>query len=453
MTAAHEDRAPAHLTRRLSVLPAAVGLLGIVWALIGAWAAGLGDGARGGVLTVGVAALVLATVVSGSTTGLYAGLALLIVGALAGGDGELDRGELIALVLAVIVVNETVRFSLDARRPARLGPGLVGRYLARTVAVAAASTALVVGLWVLADRQPDGPGWVPIGLAAAGLPPLALWAAQRADRRGGPRAGSAAPAHSPRPAPRLVLAVLVTAAVLALAVIGARARSGIESGGTSPTETVTTTTTVTVPVAEVEPIGPAEFRRGLTILFLIAATLVVGALYLALRRPEAVFDLDDLDYDNDEHSFGLAPPGRAEAASTVEVDDDDLARLLADLRLDIEAEADPGRAVRFAYANVERRLAELDLTRRPEDTEREFLARALAQFEEGAALTELTRLFERARFGTDPVDEGMRGRALAAIADLEASLSSRPAPARATGDPTTPGPASDPGPDVGEDGS
>ncbi len=192
--------------------------------------------------------------------------------------------------------------------------------------------------------------------------------------------------------------------------------------------TMTTTTTTTPPVQDRSGLDrPAEFRRGLTLVFLIGATLILGAIYLALRRPEAVFELDDLDYDEDDNSFGFAPPGRADTESTVDVDEDDLARLLADLRLDIEAETDPGRAVRFAYANVERRLAELDLPRKPEETEREFLERALAAVDDGGALTRLTELFERARFGTGGGDEPMRQRAIEAIGELERVL--RPAAA------------------------
>lgn len=414
MTSTVDDRRTVQLTRRLSVLPAAVGLLGVIWALVGAWAGGVTDGGSGGVIAVAVAALVGATVISGSGAGLYAGLGLLAVATLGGGDGRLERRELLALGLALVVVHETVRFSLDARRPARLGPGLVGGFLARTAAVAAA----VAGATLLLDRLTEAPVehplWIPIGLAAAGVPVLAL--AVSARHRD---------ARMPRTGLRVSLAVAGTFAVLALAVLGATARSTIDTSVDRTDTPTAAPTTTTLPAADgrAGPDQPAEFRRGLTLVFLIAATLILGAVYLALRRPEAVFELDDLDYDEDDTSFGLAPPGRADTESTVDVDDHDLARLLADLRLDIETEADPGRAVRFAYANVERRLADLDLPRRPEETEREFLERALAAVDEdGGALTQLTELFERARFGTGGADEPMRQRALYAIGELERVL-------------------------------
>ena len=410
MTAAHEERSPSHVTRRLSVLPAVVGLLGVVWAVVGALAAGVGDGSQGGPLVTVIGALVLATVVSGSSAGLYAGLAVLVVAGLVAGDAGPERSGLLAIAIAVVVIHETVRFSLDARRPARLGPDLVASFLVRTLAVAATVAVLVVALDALAGGQPGHPAWIPIGLAVTGVPVLALAAAERLGRR-----------SIDRPLARLAAALLVTVVVLGLAVLGARARSGIESSGPTDTDPVTTTTTTVVPAAAVDG-QPAEFRRGLTLMFLIGATLIFGALYFALRRPEALFQLDDLEQDLDDHRFGLAPPGRADARSTVEVEDDDLARLLAGLRLDIDAETDPARAVRFAYANVERRLAALDLPREPAETEREYLTRAMARIDGGRPLAELTALFERARFGTAPVDESLRRQARTAIADLEGAL-------------------------------
>ena len=107
----------------------------------------------------------------------------------------------------------------------------------------------------------------------------------------------------------------------------------------------------------------------------------------------------------------------------MEVGGEDLARLLADLRFDIEAEPDPGRAIRYAYANIERRLSALHPPRSRTETEREYLERTLARVgSAGPAMTELTELFERARFATAPADEPMRERALGAIAQLETAL-------------------------------
>ncbi|MEL6982657.1 MAG: DUF4129 domain-containing protein [Actinomycetota bacterium] len=434
-------------SRRLSVLPAAVGLLGVVWALVGAWAAGVTDGNGGGIIAVAVAGLVGATVLSGSGAGLYAGLALLAVASLAGGDDVLDVQELLALGLALVVIHETVRFSLDARRPARLGPGLVGGYLARTVAVGALVALTIVLLDRLSGTSVESPGWIPVGLAAAALPVLTLAAAARLPDGGWPGAGQVAGLRIATIA-RLAVTVGFTVAVLAVVVLAATARSTIDTSIDRGDEAAVTTTTTTVPpVSSADGAGePAEFRRGMTLLFLIGATLLFGAVYLALRRPEAVFELDDLDYDEDDTGVGFAPPGRADTESTVDVDDDELARLLAELRLDIEAQADPGRAVRFAYANVERRLAELDLPKQADETEREFLARALATLDDGTALTDLTKLFEQARFGTDAADESMRRKALSAINDLERALAapdSTPDPGPAAANEPGPAPSGD----------
>ncbi|MGI9597738.1 MAG: DUF4129 domain-containing protein [Acidimicrobiales bacterium] len=409
-----EEVSRSRIARRLSILPATVGLIGIGLIPLGASAVGMTDAPRGWTVTAVSVSLVLATVMSGASFGLYLGLATLAVAGLAVG-GPPTLPEMTALLLSLFVIHETVRFSLDARRPTRFGPGLISGYIIRSVV--AGGLLVVVGAvtWQLTEREPPPPVWIPIAIAVAGLPLFARHGADLLDRI----------EAFDRPALRAASAATATTAVLAVVVIGAQARTGIESTAAPPATTPTTpTTTRSTTVPELVQTDPATLQRVLTLVAVIIVVLVFGVLYLALRRPEALFELDELDADDEDTSFGIALPGQAEQDDEIiEVDDQDLASLLQDLQLEISLERDPGRAIRFGYANIERSLGELELTRDEAETEREFLARALPTLgSAGSSMSSSTDLFERARFGHEQIDESMRQTALTAVGDLLAEV-------------------------------
>ena len=397
------------IARRLSILPATVGFLGIVILVVGSSAAGVVSESRGWSWSLLAGAFVLATVVSGSAAGMYLGLVVLGVGAFVG-DETVTLAELTALALTMLVVHETVRFSLDARRPSRFGPGLVGGYIARTVGIAVLVVLTLAAAWPIATAEPRPTVWIPIGIAVAGLPLFALFgsdALQRFDRLSGPR-------------PRAVIGVVFSTAVILLVVLAAQARTSIDSGPVgSPSSTAAAPPPTTIPliIADTDPVSIQRFAIFTAVM---AAVLIVGVLYLALRRPEAAFELDDIDPGIEDVSFGIAIPGTVDREEeAIEVDDQDLAQLLRDIQLDIETEKDPGRAIRYGYATIERRLTDLTFTKEDSETEREFLTRVLPQLgDSGEAMTVLTRLFEQARFGKEAVDENMRRRALDAIGNL-----------------------------------
>lgn len=410
-----DDASRSRVAKRLSVLPAIVGAAGVAVLPIGALATGIGDGERGWLFVWVAVALVGGTVVTGASSGLYGGLAVLI-GAGLTVAGDPSRTEVFALAVTAFVTHETVRFSLDARRPSRFGPGLVGGYLARTAGAGVAVAAATVVGATLAERTPGPSALVPIGMAAAAVP---LFARTLADRLNEREVLTAPPI-------RVALAAAITAVALVVGVVGAQARSAIETEGPGPSTAApvpeATTTTTEQAVSPVPT--PDSVRRVVALVAAIALLLALGALYLALRRPEAVFELDELDADLDDTSFGLAVPERVEQESeAIDVDDRDLARLLTGLHLDIASEPDPGRAVRFGYTNVERRLAELGISRGDAETERELLTRALPDLgDAGQALASLTRLFERARFSPAGVDEAVRQEALVAVERLLAEV-------------------------------
>ena len=99
-----------------------------------------------------------------------------------------------------------------------------------------------------------------------------------------------------------------------------------------------------------------------------------------------------------------------------------LRRSLADL----ESERDPRRAVQRAYARMEESLGEIELSRAPDETPTEFTARVLRVLgASAAAASDLTGLFEIARFSDHPMDEDDRRRAIASVLRVEAEVAPR----------------------------
>jgi uncharacterized protein DUF4129 len=99
-----------------------------------------------------------------------------------------------------------------------------------------------------------------------------------------------------------------------------------------------------------------------------------------------------------------------------------LRRSLADL----ESERDPRRAVQRAYARMEESLGTIELSRAPDETPTEFTARVLQVLgASAAAASDLTGLFEVARFSDHPMDEDDRRRAIALVRRVEAEVAPR----------------------------
>ena len=96
-----------------------------------------------------------------------------------------------------------------------------------------------------------------------------------------------------------------------------------------------------------------------------------------------------------------------------------LRRSLAEL----ESERDPRRAVQRAYAHMEESLGEIELSRAPDETPTEFTGRVLRVLGASvAAASDLTGLFEIARFSDHPMDEDDRRRAIASVRRVEAEV-------------------------------
>jgi Domain of unknown function (DUF4129) len=99
-----------------------------------------------------------------------------------------------------------------------------------------------------------------------------------------------------------------------------------------------------------------------------------------------------------------------------------LRRSLADL----ESERDPRLAVQRAYARMEESLGEIELSRAPDETPTEFTARVLRVLGASvASASDLTGLFEIARFSDHPMGEDDRRRAIASVRRVEAEVAPR----------------------------
>lgn len=409
------------VTRTLLLLPALVGLVGIGVTVVAGILGGVTDGPQGWTATAVAALAVTVTVLTGGSYGLYAGLTILAVGGLVA-DGGPTAAEVTALAILLLLVHEIVRFSLDARSPSRFGPGVVVRYVGRVLAagVVIALTSAAVHLVIDAIDGADGTAriLIPIGLAAAGVPLYIRRGAELLERTDVRRTKTGAAAAG-------ILAVALTVAVVLVAAIGAETQRRIGDTSAADQSTASVTTTTTTTTVPDEPVDTGERTRTLPSWVVVLGVVVLAILiYLILRRDEAIFELEDVDRRVEEGALDLAVGGLGDPEDeTVEVDEDALARMLRDLQLDIAAEADPGRAIRFGYATIEQQLADRRLVRAATETEREFLARAIPRLGDAAdAMAALTGLFEVARFGHEPVTERMRQDALAAIDALLAEI-------------------------------
>ena len=90
---------------------------------------------------------------------------------------------------------------------------------------------------------------------------------------------------------------------------------------------------------------------------------------------------------------------------------------------ELEAERDPRLAIRRAYERMEESFGAVELVRATDETPSEYTARVLRAVGAGAApASELTGLFELARFSDHTLGEDDRRRAIASVRRIEAEL-------------------------------
>jgi hypothetical protein len=101
---------------------------------------------------------------------------------------------------------------------------------------------------------------------------------------------------------------------------------------------------------------------------------------------------------------------------------------------ELEAEPDPGRAVIRSYAAMEASLSRHGVHRRPTDAPFEYLRRALVKG--GApqsATTQLTELFEQARFSHHVIGSTVKAEALEALVDIRECIRAANTPRKESG--------------------
>lgn len=396
------------LDKRLAVLPMAAGALAIAVLFVGTGTAGLTtDASEAPLLTMLGALSVAVTIAIGNPIGLYVGLALVVIASRTV-ETAISSPRLAILAVTLLAVHEATRFSLDARRPTRFGPGFLRRFAVQLVVIATLLVGIVAGSVVIEGL--DLPiGLFPLGLAAVAVP-LFLRPSIAAL---GPRLSGGRTA--------VLLAVVIAIVALGLVALGAQARTGVES--TTPGESEEVEPEVELaprPESVLPGLGNKTFEREVVLAMFALALIIIGLLYAALRRPEVTLILDDLDLDLDDSSLSLISPRQAEIEDrSAKMTTAAAVDLLDDLILDIAEEPDPGRAIRYGFANVERRLKERGLVRGEAETEHEFMDRSLPMLgSHGPTMIALTSLFERARFSSEPLDESMRETAIAAVTEL-----------------------------------
>ncbi len=397
-----------HGVRQLAVLATVAACIALMMLLIGAVMSGLASLHYGVALVLASLAFVGVALFGGWVPGLYLGLLTLVVGAIVAGD-EYSWVQAIVLAITISGVHEASRFSLDARKPTRLGAGLLIR--TSLSALPGAGVAIIAGV-IVRPALTDDPSvyWVPAALAATAL---LLFAArfhetvsQRLSNPGGRIGKPIALAGSGLAAVGIVVVVAMGAQY--------RAASSDDGPALEPTTNVAST--------DLGQLAPEQLSSSLATLFgMFLAAAILGLLYGALNRRQLMLVQDDIEFDLDDSRFAFSLPDPAEL-DDAGLDIGRTANLIQGLLADLESEADPGRAIRFAYARVEAQLAEVDLAPAESETAHEFLRRALPALGDGAALGQLTSLFERARFSESPVTEGMRGDARETLTELRAQL-------------------------------
>ena len=397
-------------TRQLAVLATVAALVSMAALLFGSAISGITSQNSGLViLTIGACFLAV-TLVLGWVPGLYLSILMVTIGSIFVGE-RIEMARAVILALTIIVIHESARFSLDARKPTRLGAGLLLRTsLGGGLAIAVVAVVALV-LEPVSNTEPSA-AWVPIGLAAIAVPLLALRGAELLTNR-----------ISISAIPSAVIGGVLAIAVVTTVATGAQNREDVTDSLRAGDSTVVSERAEAPP-----PFYPEAVSGGLaTLIGMFVGAGILGLLYGAFHREQILLEQDDIELDLDDARFALSFPDTADIED-VGLDVEATRALLASLVGDLDNEPDPGRAIRFAYAKVEQQLAALGIERSESETAHEFMGRALPVLGDGSSLSSLTTLFERARFSDKPVPEAMREDARSALTSLQGQIETVPLP-------------------------
>jgi len=190
---------------------------------------------------------------------------------------------------------------------------------------------------------------------------------------------------------------------IALAVNLVRGRLQNNLHGVAPPAVTNPVTKQRTPTLPDRPVARRPAQLDWVLVALIGGGLVLAAVIIRARRRQ--------------------PEGELEEEQTVQ---EELSAVVGDAIDDLRREPDARRAVIAAYARMERVLAQHGHPRSVSEAPFEYLGRVLLRLRVRAtAVSDLTELFERAKFSTHEIDAPMKERAIAALVsvrdDLEAA--------------------------------
>ncbi|MFT4988528.1 MAG: hypothetical protein ACI9BK_001301 [Acidimicrobiales bacterium] len=152
---------------------------------------------------------------------------------------------------------------------------------------------------------------------------------------------------------------------------------------------------------------PVDIPESVVIAF--SVVLGIGLLYLLSRQ---------------RFSFRFRRPSiNLTRSAAVEITEEEQAEQIADFARDLIDELNDGDSPRYAiqraYAAVETGFGATELTRKPAETPLRYLDRIFGRHARvKQPLEQLTHLFQRARFSSEPVDEDMRASAIEALTEI-----------------------------------
>ena len=130
--------------RQFAVLASVAAALAMAALLLGAALAGL-TATNSGLIIVTISAMFLAaSLTTGWVPAVYLSILMIGLGGIFVGD-QLELSRTIVLAATIATVHETARFSLDSRKPTRLGAGLL------------LSLDPPFGDWLMGSRPPEKP--------------------------------------------------------------------------------------------------------------------------------------------------------------------------------------------------------------------------------------------------------------------------------------------------------
>ncbi len=387
------------------------GIVAVVFSALGV-ATTIADPEVGGLVALGVGLIVAGAFSLGSEALL--GVAAAVAGVGWGFGGLAGITESGWGAGAVVVALAGLHLGFDTRRPARLAVGTLRSMLAGNLVVGCALGAAVVSAATITSA---GRLWV-VGALLGSTVPLFLLATAG---RGSPISDVRLRIALAGSVGALVAVVVVTGSV-AMAVHGfddrARGEQPVAEAETEPTPTALNPFPGDALDDTDDPPPTGEWLAALGILFLGLA--VVALLATNLLRDQPI-----------EFKPAEATPGDGGGTITdLTVADPELdawaeqaAGLMEQALVPLEQVDDPGQAVRLAYSLVESGFGALGAQRRDAESESEYLNRLLPQLGvSGSSMSQLTTLFELARFSSHPIDDTMRSEAINALDAVRAEL-------------------------------